>query len=769
MLTTALAFCNAARPADSSLTPEPVANLGSVIVVATPVPGSGLNRDRLPQATRVLDSMNIGRTGIPSLTDTMAADLPEAVLNETSGNTFQPDIIYRGFTASPVAGASQGLAVYVNGARFNDAFGDTVNWDLIPSNAIRNVDIESSNPVFGLNALGGSLNVRLKDGFTFQGGGLTAYGGSYGRRAGMTQYGMSLGNFAIYAAADIIHDGGFRQTNVSDLYRLYTDLGWRTDAAELHLGVTAANTLLGNPGAQPVQALAADISSIFTGPNIVSNKYVSLNLMATHALDQESSVQALVYIQTLTQRSPNGITEDFVSCTRIPGVLCNRDGVSPVTTTGGALIPDFQNGGFYSGLSEQGLDQEAYGVSGQITNDLQLLKRKNHLVVGGSFDGSNTIFDDRTLVGGLTPVTHLFIGPGLIIDEPLNGLNPVRVATTTRYFGLFLDDLVTLTPRLDLNFAGRFNDAEIDLADKLGAALNGRHHYDRFNARVGIVYHLADGISLYGDYAENNRAPTPTELSCASVATPCSLANFFVGDPDLRQVVAHTLEAGVRGRFSSGRKSRWSFDLDFFHTRNTDDLIYESSLFSSNLQFYTNAGKTLRQGLEAVIHYDSPRWRIVIGFALTDATFQTPLVLNSPQNPTADNGGQISVRPGDHIPGVPEHRGTLVVDYKATSCWTFGGSALIQSSVYRFGDEANRTDQLAGYAVLNLNTAYRLSDRVTVFVLINNVTNQRYDIYGAFGPIDSAPWSFVPGGVTDPRTASPGMPIAGYGGLRVGF
>jgi outer membrane receptor protein involved in Fe transport len=98
-------------------------------------------------------------------------------------NVFQPDILFRGFTASPVAGTSEGLAVYVNGMRFNDAFGDTVNWDLIPSVAIGTVNVEASNPVFGLNALGGSVNVQLKNGFTSQGGDATGYYGSYNRQS----------------------------------------------------------------------------------------------------------------------------------------------------------------------------------------------------------------------------------------------------------------------------------------------------------------------------------------------------------------------------------------------------------------------------------------------------------------------------------------------------------------------------------------------------------------------------------------------------------
>ena len=107
---------------------------------------------------------------MPALTDAITREIPSTRVEDVDGNPFQPDIIYRGFIASPVAGTPQGLAVYVNGARFNDPFGDTVNWDLIPAVAIQSVTVQSSNPLFGLNALGGSVNVQLKNGFNFQGG-----------------------------------------------------------------------------------------------------------------------------------------------------------------------------------------------------------------------------------------------------------------------------------------------------------------------------------------------------------------------------------------------------------------------------------------------------------------------------------------------------------------------------------------------------------------------------------------------------------------------
>jgi outer membrane cobalamin receptor len=228
--------------------PAAQVNIPDVTVVgSTPLLGSGIDRDEVPAATNVLSEKDIDRTGIPSLTDAILDNIPGATVNDVESNDFQPDILFRGFTASPVAGTSEGLAVYVDGMRFNDAFGDTVNWDLIPSVAINTVNVEASNPVFGLNALGGSVNVQLKNGFDTHGGDVTGYYGSYNRQSGSFEYGQQAGNFAIYTSGEAIHDDGFRQTQASNIFRTYDDLGWRNDVAEIHLNVTAADNKLGNP------------------------------------------------------------------------------------------------------------------------------------------------------------------------------------------------------------------------------------------------------------------------------------------------------------------------------------------------------------------------------------------------------------------------------------------------------------------------------------------------------------------------------------------
>jgi outer membrane receptor protein involved in Fe transport len=609
------------------------------------------------------------------------------------------------------------------------------------------------------------VNIRLKDSFSTQTANVTAYGGSYGREAAVLEYGQQSGPVAVYVTADATHDDGFRQTSTSDLYRLYIDLGWRNDVAELHLGTTAAHDTLGNPGASPIQALAANISNIFTAPNVVDNTYLGFNLHGSHKLGDTTSLQGVAYFQTLNQVVPNGITEELASCDN--GLLCNPDGTA-VTGPNGQQVTDFLHGATYSGLSVQQLDSHAYGASAQVTAAAPIAAHANHLVAGASFDGSDSVFAGVQEIGGFNPYTREYIGPGVIQDQPSEGVNPVRVRSDTRFYGLFATNVLTFAPNLDFNLAGRFNDAQINLTDELGGPVNGEHTYERFNPSAGLAYRTATGPQIYGSYSETNRAPTPQELSCASAAAPCSLLNFFVGDPNLKQVVAHTVEFGVRGHRAAPADGQLSWNLDAYHTLNTDDIIYETTAYNPNLAFYANAGRTLRQGVEANLRFDTQRLHATLGYAYTDATFRTPLLLNT-SSPAANAAGEEQVLPGDRIPGIPRQRINLVLDCSLTNRWSLGGSVVAQSGAYRFGDEANLTQPVGGYTVVDLDAAFHAGDRLTLFAVLNNTLNKRYDTYGSFGPVGDVPWPNIPGGVSDPRTASPGTPTTVYGGVRMSF
>jgi iron complex outermembrane receptor protein len=151
----------------------------------------------------------------PDLLQSLVQSLPGVSLGDQTGNQFQLDINYRGFSASPVIGTPQGIAVYQNGVRINEVFGDVVNWDLIPQNAISRLTLVPSNPVYGLNAIGGALSFEMKNGFTYHGVEGEVSGGSYGRIGTSVQAGGQVGNLSGYITADAINDAGWRTMVVS--------------------------------------------------------------------------------------------------------------------------------------------------------------------------------------------------------------------------------------------------------------------------------------------------------------------------------------------------------------------------------------------------------------------------------------------------------------------------------------------------------------------------------------------------------------------------
>ncbi len=746
-------------------TPPPVTELPPVEVVgASPLIGSGVDRNTVPAETQVLDSADLRREGTPNLINSLNQQVGGVTLSSASGNPFQPTLLYHGFAASGLQGTPQGLAVYVNGVRFNQPFGDTVDWDLIPDIAIDKINLEGSNPVFGLNALGGSVNVQLKNGFTYQGFEASLSGGSFGQIQGEFQYGKQIGNASTYVAGTVLHQNGWRDLQSTDLQNVYGDIGWRSERAELHFNITGAHSVLNGPGTSPVELLAVAPAAQFTAPNQIANTYGAISLNGSVDISDTTSVQAVAYYRYFLQRVTNGNAPNDTPCNDGSGLLCSDAGFS--TTLGGAFIPDFLNGGPYSELDNQTTNTNAYGVSAQITNSNELFGLKNHIVAGASFDGAQTAFGATSFIGGLTTLDRVFIGPGIVIDEPGSN-SPVGVAISNATYGLYVADTLNLTPRLALTLSGRFNAAVIDLNDQNGGDLTGNHQYNHFNPAAGITYQFTPWLTAYAGYAVANRAPTPAELSCAGPANSCSLANFFVGDPDLQQVVSHTVEAGVRGTFAPFDGARLSYNLGLFRSNLDNDIAFINSV-TQGRAFFANIGQTRRQGVDAGVQLKTDRWLAYIAYTHTDATFQSGFIEASGNNPAADADGNVAVRSGNRLPGIPANQLKLGVYYKATDKWTVGATAIAASSTFLFGDEANLTPQLPGYFTMNVSTTYQLTDNVQLFGWAQNITNARYYTFGTFSPTGSVFIAQAPG-ATNPRSLSPAAPIGGFGGVRVTF
>jgi iron complex outermembrane recepter protein len=736
------------------------------VVAATPLLGSGVDRDKVPAQTHVLTANDIARNGYPDALSALNDQVPGVTLDAAAGNPFQPSLFYHGFQASPLQGNPQGLAVYVNGARFNQPFGDTVNWDLIPSIAIDRMNLVGSNPVFGLNALGGALAVQMKNGFTYHGAEVDALGGSFGLYQGEAQAGVQTGDTAAYLAVNGLNEGGWRDLQSSDLGNLYGDIGWRGEHGEVHVNVIAADNRLNGPGTSPVQLLAVDPAAQFTAPNLIINQYTQVNLTASDQISDNTSVQGNLYSEYLLQKVPNGNVPDAAPCDDGSGFLCVSPGVYAAGRNGNP-IPDFLNGGPYSDLDQQSTNTAGYGAALQVTNHRPLFGHPNQFIAGLSFDGGQTLFGASTEIGGLSLDDRVFYGPGVTIDQADGSVAPVRVAVSNAYYGAFFTDTFALTPVLSANLAGRYNFAQINLSDQIGSALSGDHSFGHFNPAGGLTWKFLPEVSAYASYSVANRAPTPQELTCASAASPCSLANFFVGDPSLQQVVAHTVEAGLRGRFHPVAGATLSPSLAYYHTALDNDILFVNSPIQGRA-FFQNVGSTLRQGIDLNVQLKTERVRAWLAYSYINAQFQTGFTESSENNPAADAAGNIMVQPGDRLPGIPANLLKLGVDYKLTEAWTVGGSGIYASGQFLYGDEANLTAPTPPYFVLDLHTSYQVTKNLQLFALLQNAFDVTYYTYGTFSPTSAIPIVQAPG-ATNPRSYSLASPIGITVGLRATF
>jgi iron complex outermembrane receptor protein len=759
-----------AQPAPPAAAQPPLLNLPPIDIIGTsPLLGSGVDRDTVPAETNVLkrDDLTRGGTVItPDLTRALNEQVGGVNLDSGSGNPFQPTMFYHGFQASALQGTPQGLAVYVNGVRFNSAFGDTVNFDLIPNLAVDVMNLEGSNPAFGLNALGGALNIQLKNGFTYQGGEISFHGGSFGTYGADFQYGKQSGDTAMYVSGTGLHQGGWRDQQSSDLENFYGDIGWRGHSGELHLNALYGNSELNGPGTSPIELLSVDPGAPFTAPNRVSNRFGEISLSGDIALSDTLSVQGVTYYHNFLQRVANGNAPNDTPCNDGSGLLCGASG--PSTTVGGGTIPAFLGPDplSYSELDNQTTNTKGYGASIQATDTQSVFGLANHLVGGFSFDGAQTEFTAASLIGGITTDSRSFIGPGVVIDEPGSN-SPVRVSISDAYYGVFIADTLNLTDRLALTASGRLNVAQVNLTDQNGGDLSGNHSYQRFNPAAGVTYKVTPWLTAYAGYAEANRAPTPAELSCASAANSCSLANFFVGDPNLKQVVAHTVELGVRGTVAVADTDRLSYNIGLYRTNLDDDIIFVNST-TLNRAFFTNVDQTRRQGVDASIQYKTPRWSAYLAYTYTDATFRNGFVEAGGSNPAADANGNITIRRGNRLPGVPAHQGKAGLVYRFTDQWTVGAALVVQSGQFLVGDEANLTSRLPAFFTLNLSTSYQVTPQVQLFAAVENVTNEKYYTFGTFSPTTSVFVSQAPN-TTNPRAYSPAAPAGGFAGVRISF
>lgn len=776
--------CAADAASQGPATAGPTGQLHEVLIIANaPLPGFGLPLTQIPANVQTATSLDLQNAQVNDIAHYLGDRFMGVNVSDSADNPFQTDINYHGFTASPLVGTPEGLSVYVDGVRVNESFGDTVNWDLIPESAISSVAlISGSNPVFGLNTLGGALSIQTKNGHDDPGTEFEAYGGSFGRRSFQLQTGGSRGPFDYFVTGTYFYETGWRTISTSQVYQMFARAGYRTGKTDLHLSYTYADTDVFGNGAIPQSMLDYRKEQSYT-PDITQNLLHFLNLTGSQSLAGHLLLSGNAYYRRLMTSSNNGSDNDNYLNDAYPGpaIDCN----APFADS-----PSLEYCTNATGEVSR-LAQRSAGAGLQLTDTDDLFGKANQLILGAGYSDSENAFAQSFLYG--------FFGEQHLLDyvqSPFNAPTAVSVGGSDRISGVYVTDTFSPSARFHLNVAARYNrsaealdgysfDTDLgDFGDGYGESslVTGHHLYSRLNPALGSTFTPAGNTTYYANYNEASRAPTVNELGCSNPDRPCGLPNDFASDPDLEQVVARTFEIGLRGNLPNQRL-RWSADL--FRTVNRDDIQFVAT--NTNSGYFANVGDTRRQGLDFALGGEEDRLHWNLTYSLVDATFQSDFVVGAHANSTADADGNILVRAGDRIPLIPRHTGKLTVDYQFTPKLHVGGTAVVTSGSYLHGDEnnANRaggtngqgryimgSGRIGGYAVVSLQATYHATSHFDLFARCANLLNREYATAGflntnTFNP--NGTYRFDPADWTNENAVSPGAPFAVWGGIRLTF
>jgi iron complex outermembrane receptor protein len=758
--------------------PQDTHELDEIVVVGvTPVPGFKVDKDKIPGNIQTLRSSDLTRNGAASVINALDQQVSAVNFNDTAADPFQPDVLFRGFEASPVLGTPQGLAVYQNGVRINEAFGDTVNWDLIPDVAIDRIDILSATSVFGLNALGGAATVTMKNGFTYQGFDGTLSGGSFNQRQAQAEYGVSDGPLGAYVAVNTLKEGGWRHFAQDRVRQYYLDLSFHTDTITSDLSYSRGNNRLYGQGPAPVQSLAISSENVFTGPQNNVNNLDMVTLNTAYNFTPTLALSNVLYFRNYRQTVANGDNTDYAACDDdvAPGLLCDGDYV--LTDTAGQHIPDITNGGttIIGQNDYEDIHSQSWGGSLQFSSTEKIAGHGNAFAVGATVDTSTTNFLSGTWLGVLDASLSVLPSPYFVATpEGVDSTaTPVILNANNKYYGAYLTDTFDVTDPLSVTLTGRYNIAKVDLADRNGDLLNGNNRFTHFDPSAGATYKIIPALTVYGSYAINNRAPTASELECANPAAPCLLPTDLASDPPLKQVISKTVEVGARGTFADASVGKFSWDLSVYRTNSENDIYGISTTIASG--FFQNVGSTRREGGDLDLTYQTRNVSAYLQYSYLKATFRSAFLEPSPANPFQDANGNVQVNVGDQLPLIPKTRVKLGADVKVLAGWSVGGTwSYIGPSFYR-GDEDNLNPELPGYTVASLRTSYQINKNVQLFANIQNLFDRHYSTFGILGdPTGVGAPGVPPNGSlgdpdVDPQFQSPAMPRAYFGGVKISF
>lgn len=747
------------------------------VVSETPLAGTDLQVNQIAAPVQTATAADLENSGALDFSDFMNRQLNGVFINEMQGNPFQPDVNYRGYTASPLLGTPAGISVYVDGVRQNQPFGDVVSWDLIPKDAVSEMTlIPGSDPLFGLNTLGGAVSVTTKNGITNPGWAGHVLYGSSGRKEVEGEWGGGkAAGFNWFFSGLGFHESGWRYASPSDVRQAFGRVGWRTDKTDLALTLSYAyNTLLGN-GVQDYRLLAANYTSAYSVADVTANRSPSFNFIARHSFNENFSVTGNAWYRNIRTEAINpnfnndvaGI--DIYQPTPAEQAVLTAAGYSGFPTSGAnitntpfpkwpCLAEALTAGGSPDSVCD-GVNvyskqvQNEYGFSGQLAWLSNPGGARNQFAAGALVDRNNIRFTQNSDFAYVLPTYSLVSVPawedGSTVDSQGNPVNNrLRFNGGAPNWSLYFADTLTLWQKVNVTVSGRYNYDRIRNLDLLNPAagtgsLTGNYTFQRFNPAVGITWSPIASLNAYARFAQGSRAPTSIELGCADPEAPCSLPNALSSDPPLKQVITDTWELGLRGKPEIRGLHNLRWNVSAYRYENHNDILFIAAP-QIGTGYFQNFAKTLREGIDAEVEGRVGPVNVGFDWTFLSATYQSIETLNGVSNNTNNVAlegypgldGNITVHPGNRIPLIPKQSGKAFAMWQATPKLVFEMNEVIASSSYARGNENNayKADGRyyqgpgvsPGYAITNFRAHYDLTRRLQLAAQIDNLFNHKY-------------------------------------------
>ncbi|HEX7693469.1 MAG TPA: TonB-dependent receptor [Sphingomonas sp.] len=761
-----LAACAASGATSAAAQSVTDAARTDIVITATPL-HDGDDAAPAPPA-QTITAVDLRRSHALDLSDQLKRSAGGVFVNEVQVNPLQPDVSYRGFTASPLLGTPQGLSVYSDGVRLNQPFGDIVSWDLIPKAAIASTTlVPGSNPLFGRNSLGGAIAIATRDGARDPGVELAASAGSFRRRTAEATIGARLGGgFDLFVAGNYFSERGWRAVSPSKAGQGFAKIRWAGARTTIALSGSYARSDLNGNGLQEMRLLAAERRSIYTQPDTTRNEAWLGNLTVEHRFSDSLSFSGNVFERRIDTDTFNGdINGDALGENLYQPNASERAALAAAGYTGFPLAGETQANTPFpkwrciadilldsepnekcNGLVNRGrVRQREWGATGELTFVFPVGRGSDRLTFGLSYVRSIADFAQSSRFGYLTPQHDVVTvdGPGAFADGTQDSENAfdarVDLDARTSTFSAYGLDSLTLG-KVTIDLSARYDRTAIRNRDRITpgkgpGSLDSDQAFERLNPALSLRWAPTKYLAVDAALAQTSRAPSAVELGCSDPANPCRLPNALAGDPPLKQVIARTIEGGINADIRG-----ITFRLGVFRTVSRDDILFVTD-DPSGYGYFRNFGKTRRQGIDVDIAGKFGTVRVTAHYTLLDATYRSAETVDGSGNsgndgPAPGFGGSIAIARGDRIPLIPRNIFKAAIGWDVTRFLSLDIDMIAVSGMYARGNENNQ-DQADGvyylgpgktqpYAVVNAGAEVRPAADVTLFVQIDNLFDKKY-------------------------------------------